>query len=364
MVKELETRELQIYLQDLSESEALELQSADAEDGFSEVLIPYMMNDAVEYFFRLQGCRLQGEWNDEIEGRTEVTMISGSERKGILLRQENGNMVSIWYEEAIFEMHNYQYHQIGHEWRSERGQEHYRRLVNLLCVLHDKLTYLGEKACNEIEIDLVPLIEFAPLCYWTPINKSILDWYPESEEGIERMKAFAAEAGDLSYEKKIEIYQKASQRRRRKMLRNMAEELIKASHASIYWLLQEKIEKASGTWERRKYTSAEEKENQKIREEHTAEILSHGFKGDYPFFQKSVEGAEGDAKEDAGKRREKDFRLRKDLADLFHLIKKEKRTVSYLQCVEEHPFTMMESKEYHFRVYEIDCLPKRRKEKM
>ena len=432
---------MRVYLKELLDSDTLELHFQDRSGAKDrELLIPYMMNDAVEYVLWLSACSMQGRWEPTVPLLPEAEFAVNGGRNGILLRQEDGSSLSIWYGDAVLESHNYQYHRIGHNWRREKGGEALRRLVNLLCVLHDKYTFLGAAACNEQEIRLASLIEFGPLCYWTPINEPLTDWYPETMCGIEAMTGLVREAGDVSYLELLREYRKLAveisgdpegsrswmgnkgsdgisegtegvrfgaenngsdripegtegvgfvaenkrldripegmegvgfvaenkgsdgisegtegvrfgvenkgsdrildathrrriaggirmpgniaraKRKKETLFQQLAQALEQEDHRGIFCLLQQKIEAASLSWEERKYSPEEEAAQERQRRQSEARYYQMGYQGSYPQMWR--------CNPTTGRKEEVFF-------------------------AEEHPFTVLESEEYRFRIWPV-----------
>lgn len=195
----LDRTSLEMLVEELCGWDAMELifQPMQEKEKRGLVLIPYVMNDAVECFLELTDASVKGVWNPEFEGDVTYHLTENEEgRNGLFLYQGDENVTSIWFGEAFRHLNCYQYHNIGHMWRKEAGEEHLRRLVHLICVIHDKWNYLGAEACNEEEMQLYALAEFSPLRYWTPINESILKWYGDSKEGAGAFVKLAGEIGD------------------------------------------------------------------------------------------------------------------------------------------------------------------------
>lgn len=308
--EELYVEELLEYIEHLMISEALEVSKIISDQGKEDLLIPYLMNDAVECVIHLKNVSYTGE----LEWMKYTSSIQGFSI-GIVF-QSDSHSLSIDYSEAILETHCYQYHLIGHNWRKDAGQEHIRRLVNLLCIIHDKYSYLGEMFCNSYEMDLYPLINFEPLCYWTPINEPIISWYPESEEGIQAMKALVEEAGDDTYYDFLCQYEESHDLIIKKRLTDM---LCESEHAAIYQLLIDKLFLASSIWDKRDYGKVE---NDKIRNRREAITISYqesGFTGIYPEFIKKYPNGR----------------------------------VEQIRIMEEHPFTVMDWESYSFKVFAL-----------
>ena len=333
MIQELNQEQLQNIIEELLDWDALELQIRENRDEQSaEVLFPYLMNDATEYFVRLQGCRIQGNWCGDKKGILSVAFETEDidETEGVvLITQDNGIVLRIAYNRALEEMHCYQYHRIGHDWRREKDHLRIRRLVNLLCVLHDKCSYLGDAASTETERKIALLMEFQPLCYWTPINDSIEEWYPESLEGIYAMEDLAEEAGDTAYLELLQQYrlfwenfdESLTGKRMQKQLFKLREKqnllqraLVLPEHEGVLNLLEQKIEEESLHWEPRIYSPELTAYMEELRREKVEEYKKKGYEGEYP---------------------------------LLHI--PGERVV----FVEEHPFMELEWADYSFHIYEI-----------
>ena len=78
----------------------------------------------------------------------------------------------------------------------------------MLGIIHDKYEYIGENVCNEREIELMPLIEFPPLRFYSPIHESLDGKYPFTYDGIDCMEWLAEEAGDKGYARLVRLYRR------------------------------------------------------------------------------------------------------------------------------------------------------------
>lgn len=316
----LEPEQLKEYLETLSMWEAMEIQILGER---KMVRMPYMMNDAIECYLEFASCIVQGEWIDGIREDIGITLLSGHTRQGVALDQRGENVLTIWYETVSLICQPYQYHVIGHQWRKQKGQENWRRLVHLLCIIHDKVNYLGEDvlldACNQREEELASLIEFGPITYLSPIDRSIEDWYLETEEGFMAIRKLASEAGDSIFLSLVDAYQNASRRKRERMRVELAMELSHEKHRKIYQLLADKIQTASLFWPERTYDKETQEMIRTLRQEKTGELLERGYFGNYPVFGKNENGI-----------------------------------IRRLRCVEEHPFTVLEWDDYTFEIFEIE----------
>lgn len=183
------------------------------ENGQKAYYIPYMMNDALECYLILEHCRMTGEYQPETDENEEEGPCSGQlEEKddifGLIVRQGQDRVFTLWFRSIRKVLKCYQYHAIGHFW--QEGQEQWRRLVYILGTIHDKYQYLGEEVCSREEQELLKLAEFSPLRRWSPLGDPAEPPAPSSEEGIEAMKALARETGDRAYERLLMLYEKVS----------------------------------------------------------------------------------------------------------------------------------------------------------
>ena len=341
----METNTLKNYLDTLLEWDALEIQT----EG-DRLLIPYVMNDAVECYLQLNGCKIQGQWSGEKEF-TGFRLVESDERTGLILEQADETLVTVWFEEARLVTHCYQYHRIGHKWRKKPGQEQWRRLVNLLCVLHDKYSFLGDAATNEQEKALLPLIEFGPLTTLSPIDDPIEEWYPETAEGLAAMESLARQAGDETYRAVVEGYRKAKGKKRERQKAALAELLQEKEHGGIYELLCRKLEASSLIWEPRDYGTLQNRKNEQLRRAEAGKWAALGYEGTYPFFRR-CESREDKKQPEPWAAMNQNKSGSKERAEAGT---KESEPVfpACIELVEEQPFTVLEAEDYEFKVHAI-----------
>ena len=316
----MEIEQFNVYLESLIEQDALEIRVSNDEKS---IYIPFMMNDAVECYITLTDCNIKGILQYDNNNSIFYELMNVGDRYGLILHQGDSNVTTIWFGDAHIYMYLYQYHRIGHRWRKEIGQEEIRRLVNLLCVLHDKCTHLGEKASNPKEMQLYKLIEFAPLCYWSPIDDSIESWYPESDDGVASMMELAEEAGDIEYVEILRRYSNCHGLRRKIYKKKLASLLVEDKHREIIELLRKKLEEASVVWPEREYDKVEMEQISALRHDKEMEWHMKGYTGTYPYLSK-IDTATGKIK-----------------------------TVRF---VEEQPYVFreLEFDNYQFRIYAIE----------
>lgn len=319
-------RELHELLDQIILWDALELcQGIDEMSKESVLYIPYLMNDAVEYYIELRNYKMEGN----LSGRNknlEIHRIEDHVPMGFRIHctedgdQENEDVI-VWYQEAYLHIHCYQYHLIGHDWRKERGESFQRRLVNLICVIHDKRTYLGDMACSELEDWLADLAEFPPFLYYTPINKSILDWYPDSYEGIEAARLFAGNNAKLldvidAYEEKYESVGITLDE-----IEMYAKELLKKEYKDFWYKIQDAIMQASLCYEERPYNKEVKDAIINHRQSMESYYKKKGYDGSYPYMTYS------------------DSPLTQSSHEIYF--------------VEQHPFTVLEWEDYPYAFFEI-----------
>ncbi len=190
--KSLSHENLLLLIDDLLDLAVLEL--IPAKSVPSLLLIPYMMNDAVEYYLILENCQVMGRIPEEFPGETQVKLVEVPERPGLIFEMPSGEKLTLWFDRCLAVQSFCQYHRISHFWRE--GAEHWRMLVYMIGTIHDKYAFLGPESVNEKERALLPLVHFGPFRYYSPIDEPLDDRYPENADGWALMCALAIEAGD------------------------------------------------------------------------------------------------------------------------------------------------------------------------
>lgn len=336
---------------ELIDCNAFELQFHTDECGRTDCYIPYMMNDALECYFVLKDCRITGEFvNGTLCGSSETHDAPGDsdafgnyacDKKlsaeliedasgacALIIRQSNGNVSTLWFQDILKNLKCYRYHEIGHFWVT--GQEHYRQLVYMIGTAYDKFSYLGESLCNDEEMALLPLMEFAPFRYWSPIHESLDGHYPDTMEGFACFKELCAEAEDSILLNLTERYEKIAcgsfwitdfyrKIALPKLVQRIANELVSVGHEALYELIYAKVCEASSRYPARDYGEIMNQKVVKMRQEVTDALMAKGFVGEYPRFVKTAKDSDN--------------------------------TVSVL-VTEEHPFTLaaLEYENYGFRM--------------
>lgn len=268
-------------LAEIFEHQVFELCTGIGKENQQDYLIPYMMNDAVEDYLILKNCRLVGEIlsGDEIE----MTAHIAEEPKGyvMVVRQNQENVFTLHFEGIEESINYYQYHRIGHFW--VKGEEQWRQLVYIIGTIYDKYEYMGESSCNEKELELMRLIEFAPFRMWSPVHESLEERYPATYEGIEVMEELAAEADDSSWKRCLHLYRRIPIRRVEKFLGSL---MLSPKREALYELICKKIKEASEMYPERDYGSELNREIQQKREQVHRKLLEKGFRGSYPEYER------------------------------------------------------------------------------
>lgn len=283
----------------------------------TDYLIPYMMNDAVEDYLVLKNCRLVGNYLKEAELAKEVQsgqevpettaeLVREPEKYVLIVHQGREHVFTLHFQGIEENVKYYQYHRIGHFW--VKGQEQWRQLVYIVGTVYDKYAYMGEQACNEKEMEFLRLIEFAPFRFWSPIGESLEEKYPTTYEGVETMKNLACEAKDTSFAAWIWLYQRLPFGW---MENCLSRKLLSPKREKLYELVFDKVKAASEMYPERDYGKKSNQEMIKKRKEVHQALISKGFCGTYPWYEKE-------------------------------------NTLVFV--TEEHPFTLMEAEDFVFRV--------------
>lgn len=268
-------REVFEHLEEVFACNAFELCKGQNED---EYLIPYMMNDALEYYFVLKNCKMTGEYQSEVP--VESVRMDQEEKRGVMvIRQENGNTFTLLFQEITEHARCYQYHSIGHFW--VKGQEHWRQLVYIIGTIYDKYDFFQDRFCSEREKELMYLITFAPFRRWSPISESLSEQYPTDRKGWEVMERLAREAKDRKYLRLLKLYRVLPFRWMEQVL---SWRLTSPARQDLYEKIWKEVTAASEEYPDRDYGNAL---NGIIREKRCRldEILkSQGFQGTYPIY--------------------------------------------------------------------------------
>lgn len=319
-MKEKDFKELEPYLPGLKKEmpdvykklaeiikcQALEVCWKNGENGEKQICIPYMMNDALECYLILEDCRITGVYLPHCKEKIEAYLTEHQGSIGLVVKQGKDNVFTLWFEEISEHLECYQYHEIGHFW--VQGMEQWRQLVYMIGTIYDKYEYLGEEVCTEKELELIPLMEFAPFRAWSPIGNSLEDWYTDTITGVETMKKMALLADEEGFGKLLDKYQKHPVIRLEKKIEKF---LTGKTGAGVYQVIYQKVCEASSQYPKRDYGKEMNEKIERQRQETINALKQKGFIGQYPHFH---------------------------------------RGTMQVVATEEHPFTIFESEDFVFRI--------------
>lgn len=313
-MEKLTLLETEQYFSELLACSALEIHTE--ADG---IYIPYMMNDALECFLFFPDALLTGTFLPEYQADTVPELESGS-RNALIFRQQTpdgtSNIFTLWFTEGYRRLQCFRYDQIGHFWT--KGAEHWRRLVYIIGTVYDKYTWMGDQICTEKEKALLPLMEFAPFRMYSPISESLDAYYQDSREGISCMEKLAKQAGDRRFVRMLRAYRcfSASFLSRFCFLEKWFRQILfrrlnSPASIGLYELIFQKVQEASLEYPERDYGERLNAQIRSLRSSVTHTLREQGFSGEYPLFQKEN---------------------------------------LQLHAMEEHPFTILEAKDFAFRI--------------
>lgn len=266
--------------------------------------IPFVMSDMAECYLEFEGGSLKGEYRRDLKEFVSGEIVKGETGFGLIVRQGAENTFTLWFQKACVRQSLYQYHQIGHFW--VKGEEQWRQIVYMLVTIGEKDMFL-KRAVNRKESDLLPLIGFQPLIYWSPLSRNPMsEDNGSSKDAIQAMASLAREAGDHMYERVVKRYRFLPFAFMKKKLAYM---LLEPERQPLYQLITKRLKEASLEYGVRDYGEQRNREIREIRTEAQAKLKQAGFQGVYPDFQKEN---------------------------------------VQIYIAEQHPFTVMESKDFVF----------------
>lgn len=226
-----------------------------------KIRLVYLMNDAVESFLVFENARMTGEYIVEWEGEMEAELSIPEELDDeyVLVVRRGETVVTLFFEDLSEEIYLYDYGEIGHFW--VKGAEYLRQIEYKIAIVRDKLDYLGEESCNQIERKLAVLADFPPLnhCCYPAVSKQYIvpredPWVP-SADAHRAIQELAAVAEDKKLLRSLWIYQKHPWKWLAKRIARMLEDRC---HAAVTDLLLEELKMAAASYPRRKFTDEEE----------------------------------------------------------------------------------------------------------
>lgn len=273
--------------------------------GLNEFYIPYMMNDAVECYIKLENCTLTGAWESvdvdsvsmEWEMNEDWTIKNSFIRAdyltegGIIFTQNTGDVCTIWFEKYDLVCELYNYGRLGHFWRP--GNDSIRRLVYLIGTIYDKYKYLGRQTCNNIETEIMLLLGVTPLRAFSPIDDDFAVFYDTVElenmelPGIELLIKIAEKAGAQDLTKSLVLYAdklKKSKKISQKIVSQITDQLADNSNYKVIMEIEQRIYEGAKLYKSRDYDYNEHRissitESRTIIDDY---IKNLGYSGEYP----------------------------------------------------------------------------------
>lgn len=264
------------HLEEVFRYEAFELCRKENSNDF---LVPYMMNDALEYYFVLKDVRMTGEYQTE-DAVAMARIAQEDDRYILVIRQESGNTVTLLFQNLEEHAQCYQYHRIGHFWR--KGQEHWRQLVYMIGTAHDKYEYFGDRFCSKKEQVLISLMHFAPFRYWSPVGESLDNRYPEQREGLLCMEQMAKAAEDYGFLKLLKWYRYLTVAPVKRLL---IRQMLSTKRQKLYEQIWKQVKEASMEYPERQYENSLNKMIQLEREAVDRKLKMLGYCGNYPHYR-------------------------------------------------------------------------------
>ncbi len=228
--------------------------------------IIYLMNDAVESYFLLEGLSVTGSFLEEYEGDLEAA-LHRDEKRYVLVLHQGENVCTLFFEDIRLEVKLYNYTKLGHFW--VKGYEYLRVLEYRIAVLHDKLEYLGEDYCTPRERELAELIAFPPLnycCYPAAPAKYVVPHAQEwevTEEALEVIKEAAKTCDNHHLLHLLKLY---GCFKGKLFARYIANQLHKKKNITVIYLLYQWLEEEASQYPDRVFDEETEKKKRKLLE--------------------------------------------------------------------------------------------------
>ncbi|MDD6571107.1 MAG: DUF3878 family protein [Thermoflexaceae bacterium] len=243
----------------------------------TDIYIPYMMNDALECYFILKNAVLVGKQLADQKQYTTVEIHTEGERYVLVAKQGKENVFTVFFQDVVMEKKYYRFDSICHFW--EPGQEQWSQLVYIIGTMYDKYAFLGEKACNEEEKDLLDLIEFAPFRYHAPAKQLFEELYDNTKKGTQKMLELSQKAGDFGYYVAVKLYQLFPCEWLAGRLSRM---LTKPQRYGLYCYIYERAVKGASRYPERVYPKETGFDINLMRKNLDERFKKNGFTGQYP----------------------------------------------------------------------------------
>ena len=255
-------------LDNLIEQNQFELVSDKVDDNRLKVI--YLMNDAVESFIVFENARITGEYIKDYQGEINTSLtVQKNDSTGndeyVLVVHQKDSVCTVFFEDVSFEVNLYNYGRTAHFWIE--GYECLRQLEYKISILRDKLDYLGEKYCNDLEKELANLTDFPPLnyCFYPSVPEKYLvprdnPWEP-TDKAISVMLKVAREQQDKMLYQVLVLYKQFKNRKLAKVIATM---LHRKSHGKVVESLMEKMTEATKNYPTREFGKTADNEHKKI----------------------------------------------------------------------------------------------------
>ena len=232
-------------LNNLIEQNQFELVSDKVDDNRLKVI--YLMNDAVESFIVFENARITGEYIKDYQGEINTSLtVQKNDSTGndeyVLVVHQKDSVCTVFFEDVSFEVNLYNYGRTAHFWIE--GYEYLRQLEYKISILRDKLDYLGEKYCNDLEKELANLTDFPPLnyCFYPSVPEKYLvprdNPCEPTDKAITVMLKVAREQQDKMLYQVLVLYKQFKNRKLAKVIATM---LHRKSHRKVVESLMEKM---------------------------------------------------------------------------------------------------------------------------
>lgn len=246
----------------------------------NDIFVPYMMNDALECYIVLKNASLVGEQNAELKSSTNAKIYEIEDgRYALVAKQSEENTFTVFFKDAVLEKKFYKFDGICHFW--DEGQEHWGQLVYTIGTMYDKYAFLKEESCNDEEMYLLPLIEYAPFRSHAPAKKLFEELYDTTSKGTMRMISVALKAKDFTFAALNLLYLIIPCQW---LMAKLSERLTCVRSYKLYNYLYNKTMEAASKYPERVY---ENDSLEHVRRNLDKNMKEKGYEGKYPDYSKN-----------------------------------------------------------------------------
>lgn len=272
-------------------------------DSKTTCYVPYMMNDAMEYYIVFYGCRVVGAYgeNNKIDGFKLI-----SDEQGVIFTKEDDSVFTLWFESVSVECKLFKYDHLGHFWNRD-GHEQWRRLNYIIGTAFDKYSYVGDDACNDCEKEMMTLLGVVPFRKFTPIDEEFDVFYNPADlkklelPGILVMSKLAVKSGCNELKALLDAYHSVCVKinksrvnrfflkfRYSKICKEIHEFLKTEKSFPIYSFILKTLDEGL-KYPDRKYDEKCEREFAEKRSAVDKMLKTQGYEGGYPIYAKGKE---------------------------------------------------------------------------